>query len=169
MSLGWPRVCFVTAAGGAHATSVDRRSKGKSEARARRAPEAHGAREGSRHRACACDLCLALPNTKETPTWEKPHFRVGERIFAGCGDPSDPLAVGFKLTLAHARRRYAKDARFKRAAYVGKSGWVTMNLRDRPSWVEVRALIEESYRLVADMASVVRLDALRKGSGGGRD
>ena len=30
------------------------------------------------------EICLALPDTKETMTWGKPHFRVIEKIFAGC-------------------------------------------------------------------------------------
>lgn len=94
-------------------------------------------------------ICLALPGAHETLTWEKPHFRVGERIFAGCGDPRDPLAVGLKLSPRHARKRVRTDPRFKRAAYVGKSGWVTVSLAGRPRWRELRSLIEESYRLVA--------------------
>jgi predicted DNA-binding protein (MmcQ/YjbR family) len=32
------------------------------------------------------EICLALPDTKETLIWGQPHFRVGEKIFAGCGD-----------------------------------------------------------------------------------
>ncbi len=28
-------------------------------------------------------ICLSLPDTKETLTWGEPHFRVGDKIFAG--------------------------------------------------------------------------------------
>ena len=31
-------------------------------------------------------ICLSFPDTKETMTWGKPHFRVGEKIFAGYGE-----------------------------------------------------------------------------------
>ncbi len=111
-------------------------------------------------------VCLALPGVVETPTWEKPHFRVGHKIFAACGEPRDPLAVAFKLKLPHARARFARDPRFKRAAYCGKYGWVTLDLAGRPDWTEVRAFVEESYRLIANATAVARLDA--RASNGGR-
>lgn len=104
-------------------------------------------------------ICLALPDAVETPTWEKPHFRVGDKIFAACGEPRDPLAVAFKLKPTHARERFARDPRIKRAAYCGKYGWVTLDLAGRPDWAEVRALVEESYRLIANAAAVAKLDA----------
>ena len=47
-------------------------------------------------------ICLALPDTKETPTWGQPHFRVGEKIFAGLGEEKGVLTVGFKLEMDHA-------------------------------------------------------------------
>ena len=28
------------------------------------------------------EICLSLPETKLTMTWDKPHFRVGDKIFA---------------------------------------------------------------------------------------
>ena len=31
------------------------------------------------------EICLALPDTKETLTWGSPYFRVGDKIFAGYG------------------------------------------------------------------------------------
>jgi hypothetical protein len=50
-------------------------------------------------------ICLALPNTKETLTWGQPHFRVGEKIFAGCGPGPEWYSIGFKLEMSHAARR----------------------------------------------------------------
>ena len=32
------------------------------------------------------EICLALPDTRETLTWDSPYFRVGDKIFAGYGD-----------------------------------------------------------------------------------
>ena len=31
-------------------------------------------------------ICLALPEAVETETWGKPHFRVNDKIFCGCGE-----------------------------------------------------------------------------------
>ena len=42
-------------------------------------------------------ICLALPNTKETLTWGIPHFRVGEKIFCGCGEDQGRPSVGLKM------------------------------------------------------------------------
>lgn len=67
-------------------------------------------------------ICLALPDTKETPTWGKPHFRVGEKIFAGCGEENGIEIIGLKLEMAHAAKMIKTDARFTRAPYVGHKG-----------------------------------------------
>lgn len=59
------------------------------------------------------EICLSLPDTKETLTWGQPHFRVGEKIFAGCGEEKESWVIGFKLEMEHAdevapKRSWAK-------------------------------------------------------------
>lgn len=104
-------------------------------------------------------LCLALPNTKKTMTWGSPHYRVGEKIFAGASVGEDGKeSGGFKLTKEHQAERVASDPRFTIAAYVGKHGWVDMDLRGKPDWDEVKALVEESYALIAPKRLVKLLD-----------
>jgi predicted DNA-binding protein (MmcQ/YjbR family) len=98
-------------------------------------------------------ICLALPDTKETPTWGKPHFRVGEKIFAGCEDG----VVGMKLDKGHATALIAADPRCTRAPYVGHAGWISMDLGGAVNWDEVRELILESYRLIAPKKSLAKL------------
>jgi predicted DNA-binding protein (MmcQ/YjbR family) len=107
------------------------------------------------------EICLSLPDTKETPTWGKPHFRVGEKIFAGFGDAGGGPLAGFKLEKGHARS-ILEDSRFARAPYVGQHGWVTMDLLGVTDWEEVRALILESYRLIAPKKSLAKLGAAVK-------
>lgn len=104
------------------------------------------------------DICLALPGTKETLTWGQPHFRVGEKIFAGCGDEKGRTVIGFKLDMDHADA-IIQDPRFWRAPYVGHKGWVSMDASAVDDWGEVRPLILESYRLIAPRKTVARLDA----------
>jgi predicted DNA-binding protein (MmcQ/YjbR family) len=101
-------------------------------------------------------LCLALPDTKLTMTWGSPHFRVGEKIFCGFGAEGGKQVMGVKLEMSHARR-VVKEARFWPAAYVGKHGWVSMDVARRKSWDEVSALIRESYELIAPKASRAKL------------
>ena len=103
-------------------------------------------------------ICLALPDTKETPTWGKPHFRVGEKIFAGFDEEDGKPTLGFKLVMAHARL-VIKDKRFRPAPYVGHKGWVSMDLGDVGDWDEVKELLLESYRLIAPKRSLAKLDA----------
>lgn len=102
-------------------------------------------------------ICLALPDTKETLTWGKPHFRVGEKIFAGCDDEMGKWVVGFKLEPAHAKA-ILQDLRFWPAPYVGHKGWVSMDLSEVRDWDEVRGLIHESYRLIAPRRSLAKLE-----------
>jgi predicted DNA-binding protein (MmcQ/YjbR family) len=102
-------------------------------------------------------LCLALPDTKLTMTWGSPHFRVGEKIFCGFGvEPDGAQVMSVKLARDHAQRA-VKEARFKVAPYVGKHGWVTLDVRQRKSWAEISALIRESYELIAPKASRAKL------------
>ena len=73
---------------------------------------------------------------------------MGEKIFAGLGDESGRLTLGFKLTMEHAKC-IVTDPRFHPAPYVGHKGWVSMDLAGLRNWSEVRSLVFESYRLIA--------------------
>ena len=101
-------------------------------------------------------LVLALPDTKLTMTWGSPHFRVGEKIFCGFGSHDGKQVLGVKLQQTHARS-VVKESRFWPAPYVGKHGWVSMDISQRKSWDEVAALIRESYGLIAPKASLAKL------------
>ncbi|AKT43845.1 MmcQ/YjbR family DNA-binding protein [Chondromyces crocatus] len=102
------------------------------------------------------EICLSLPDTKETLTWGEPHFRVGEKIFAGCGEGKGVVSIGFKLEMEHALD-IIQDPRFTKAPYVGHKGWVSMDAAGITSWDEVRELIHESYRLIAPKKSLAKL------------
>jgi len=93
-------------------------------------------------------ICLALPETTETLTWGQPHFRVKGKIFAGFGDHRGSFTIGFKLEREHADAAI-QDPRFVRAPYVGAHGWISMDVKGVRDWAEVRALVRESYRLIA--------------------
>jgi predicted DNA-binding protein (MmcQ/YjbR family) len=102
-------------------------------------------------------VVLSLPDTVETPTWGKPHFRVGDKIFCGYGEELGRPSVGFKLEMEHAARLVATDPRFARAPYVGHKGWVSMDARGLDVG-EVAPLILESYRLIASKRSLAKLE-----------
>ena len=113
------------------------------------------------------EICLSLPDTKETLTWGEPHFRVGEKIFAGCGDEKGRLTIGFKLEMDHADAR-VQDPRFHRAPYVGHKGWVSMDASGIRSWKEVRLLVLESYRLIAPRKTLAKLATAKKRTAAGK-
>jgi predicted DNA-binding protein (MmcQ/YjbR family) len=102
-------------------------------------------------------VCLALPDTQETLTWGEPHFRVANKIFAGCHEEEGRVVLGFKLEMPHAHALVEFDRRFRRAPYVGHKGWVSMDVSDVKNWNEVRDLVLESYRLIAPKKSLAKL------------
>jgi predicted DNA-binding protein (MmcQ/YjbR family) len=103
------------------------------------------------------EICLALPDTTETLTWGKPHFRVKDKIFAGFDTESALPTIGFKLEMKHAAS-VLKDPRFAPAPYVGHRGWVDMNVSTVTNWDEIRDLIVESYRLIAPKKSLDKME-----------
>jgi predicted DNA-binding protein (MmcQ/YjbR family) len=107
------------------------------------------------------EICLSLPDTKETPTWGSPHFRVGEKIFAGCGEHQGKGSIGFKLEMAHAAAIVERPG-FTRAPYVGHKGWVSLDVDSVDDWDEVRELVHESYRLIAPKRSLAKLSPTTK-------
>jgi len=102
-------------------------------------------------------ICLSLPDTKETLTWGHPHFRVGDKIFAGFGDEHGKPVLGFKMEMEIASV-IIDDPRFWRAPYVGHKGWVSMDVSHVKNWGEVRALLLESYRLIAPKRTLAKLE-----------
>ena len=103
------------------------------------------------------EICLALPDSKETLTWGSPYFRVGDKIFAGYGETDGRPSVGFKLEKPHAEMIVA-DPRFTPSKYVGRHGWVTMDLADVDDWGHVEDLILESFHLIAPKRTLAKLD-----------
>jgi predicted DNA-binding protein (MmcQ/YjbR family) len=103
-------------------------------------------------------ICLALPEAVETLTWGEPHFRVRNRIFAGCGEKGGRVSIGFKLERENAAE-IVKNPRFRPAPYVGKHGWVAMDVGGAVDWREVRELVHESYRLIAPKTLAAKLAA----------
>lgn len=51
-----------------------------------------------------------------------------------------------------------KDPRFWRAPYVGNKGWVSMDAVSVKDWDEVRAMILESFRLIAPKKTLAKLE-----------
>lgn len=94
-------------------------------------------------------ICLALPKTKETQTWGKPHFRVGEKIFCGCGESKGRVALGLKAELAESRVLLKLPGIMKGPYSRPDDGWISIDPAVFDDWDEIERLVVGSYRLIA--------------------
>jgi len=113
-------------------------------------------------------VCLSLPETVEKPMFaDHCDWRVGEKIFCfGPGYGADAgVTVGLKVGKEVMAAMVAADPRISVMRYIGRHGWVTVDLRagtgaadegrwdgalfDEALWDDVEELVRGSYRLVA--------------------
>ena len=102
-------------------------------------------------------LCLALPETKEVEAWGHPTFRAGKKMFAGFGEAEGALTLGLKMNFDR-QDALLKDDRFFPTPYAARQGWVSLRLDGSTDWDEVRDLIGEAYRQVANKRMLKALD-----------
>lgn len=102
-------------------------------------------------------VSLSLPETTEVLTWETDvTFRVGKKIFAIGGDAADRVSI--KSTPAVQADLIDRDPKtFASAAYVGRFGWVTVDLR-RVDGHELESLLRAAWRLTAPKRLAAALD-----------
>ena len=86
------------------------------------------------------EICLALPEVRETTTFGHPTFQVKGKTFVVLeeykGELSICVAVG-KLT----QDLFLQDPRFYRTPYIGHRGWVSLKVHSAPlNWREIKEL-----------------------------
>jgi hypothetical protein len=93
-------------------------------------------------------IAMALPEAEEILTWETDvTFRVRKKIFAIGGDGSDGVSIkATPLTQADLIDRDPET--FRSSAYVGRFGWVTVQL-DRVDDATLHDLVVGAWRLTA--------------------
>ena len=73
-------------------------------------------------------IALALPETEEKLTWETDvTFRVRDKIFAIGGEGADRVSIKAGLE-TQAELIELDPATFAKSAYVGRFGWITVDL-----------------------------------------
>lgn len=102
-------------------------------------------------------IALALPQVEEKLTWETDvTFRVHDRIFAIGGDRADRVSVKASLE-TQAELLEMDPETFAKSAYVGRFGWVTVDLgRVDPDLLE--SLLRAAWRRTAPKKLAATLD-----------
>ena len=93
-------------------------------------------------------IALALPEAEEKLTWETDiTFRVRDKIFAIGGEGA--TAVSIKASLESQAELIEMDpATFAKSAYVGRFGWVTVDL-ERVDAGLLESLLRDAWRRTA--------------------
>jgi hypothetical protein len=90
-------------------------------------------------------IALALPEAEERLTWETDiTFRVRDKIFAIGGEGADHVSVKASLE-TQAELIDLDPLTFASSAYVGRFGWVTVDL-ERVDPALLASLIREAWR-----------------------
>jgi hypothetical protein len=102
-------------------------------------------------------IALALPEAEEKVTWETDiTFRIRDKIFAIGGEGA--TAVSIKASLETQAELLEMDPEtFARSAYVGRFGWVTVDL-ERVDRGLLESLLREAWRRSAPKRLAAALD-----------
>jgi hypothetical protein len=113
-------------------------------------------------------IALGFPEAFEKVSWGRPVF-CAPKIFVMYGGSAKtdtkgeyvqhPYSVVVKVDESD-RRALEDDVRFFYPAYMGPSGWLGLDLTaaTKVDWVEVRELIDASFRLIAPKKLIKQLD-----------
>jgi hypothetical protein len=102
-------------------------------------------------------IALALPEVEEKVTWDTDlTLRVRDRIFAIGGDGAERVSIKASLEQQAELLEMDPDT-FAKSAYVGRFGWVTVDLRRvDPGLLE--SLIRDAWRRTAPKKLATTLD-----------
>ena len=90
-------------------------------------------------------IALALPEAEERLTWETDiTFRVRDKIFAIGGEGADRVSIKAGLE-TQAELIELDPATFAKSAYVGRFGWITVDL-DRVDPELLTSLLRQAWR-----------------------
>ena len=92
-------------------------------------------------------LCLALPETTESVSWDHPNFRAGRKTFCTFEIIRERPSIAFRLSSPDVDRALRQKGFF--ATPYGRGLWVSRWVDDAVDWNVVAELVETSYRCVA--------------------
>lgn len=102
-------------------------------------------------------IALALPEAEERLTWETDiTFRVRDKIFAIGGEGADRVSIKAGLE-TQAELIELDPLTFAKSAYVGRFGWIAVDL-DRVDPALLDSLLREAWRRSAPKRLAATLD-----------
>jgi predicted DNA-binding protein (MmcQ/YjbR family) len=102
-------------------------------------------------------ICTTLPQTEEVVTWEVDvTFRVRGKIYAIGGEGSDRVSIK-STPLVQSDLIDQDPETYAKAAYVGRFGWLSVNLERVPRDV-LEQLLRDAWRSVAPKAFLREVD-----------
>jgi len=102
-------------------------------------------------------LCLALPESRETSSWGHPSFRAGRKVFCTFELFGGRPSIAFRVTAADAKR-LARKRHFFATPY-GRGVWVSRWIDSPIDPKSMATLIDRSYRQVAPKKLVRLLES----------
>jgi len=101
-------------------------------------------------------VCLSLPETTETVSWNHPNFRAGKATFCAFEIIGERPSIAFKIP---ATARALRDTPDSFATPYGRGAWISVWVDRDPDRPAIEALVERSYRAVATKRMLRFLDA----------
>jgi predicted DNA-binding protein (MmcQ/YjbR family) len=102
-------------------------------------------------------ICLALPEVRETVKWGHPTFEAGKKMFAVLDRYEDRPCIAFRAG-PERREVLLANVRFFEAPYAAKHGWMCLRVDRLIKHKELKDLLYDSYRLVALKRMLVALE-----------
>lgn len=90
-------------------------------------------------------LCLSMPGAFEDHPWDEVVFKVGGKIFAMTGETASRASVASTL---ERQGQLILHPAIEVAPYVGRYGWVTIDLEHEDGMTLAEDLIQDSFDLV---------------------
>jgi len=90
-------------------------------------------------------ICQRLPETAPATMFGCPVWRAGKKTFAVLHYYTGRLKLCVWVGPTR-QRQLTQDPRFEIARYVGRHGWINLDVETRPNWQEIEPLVVESYR-----------------------
>lgn len=101
--------------------------------------------------------CLAFEKTEEAYPWDHVDFRVRGKTFVFTSGDGPKITISAK-PLPENREMFLQFPGVRVAAYVGRFGWLTMEITDQGSFEMAKDMIAESYQCIAKPKAKKRQD-----------